>query len=185
VPSPFDGSRQLALVPHAIAGDTPRDNPTPLSEKISQQPDIFEIDRSLVDTESTRPATLKKPPATCAFPVSGLFTLHTRLPLYLNMLFRFISGIIMRRRLNSAATTVLALRHKRHRLSHHLMLAALLAILCFPPALLQPPIDDNPTPLAQILSAMFCLLAEHDNIHKTDFFFQFITLLVSSADRET
>ncbi len=31
VPSPLDGGRQFALVPHTIAGDTPRDNPTPLS----------------------------------------------------------------------------------------------------------------------------------------------------------
>jgi hypothetical protein len=36
VPSPFDCSRQLALVPQTIAGNTPRDNPTPLGEKISQ-----------------------------------------------------------------------------------------------------------------------------------------------------
>jgi hypothetical protein len=43
VSSPLDGSRQFTLVPHAIAGDTPRNNPTPLSEKVSQQPDILKI----------------------------------------------------------------------------------------------------------------------------------------------
>jgi hypothetical protein len=82
VPGPFDCSRQLALVSHTIAGDTPRDDPTPLSEKISQQPDIFEIDRSLVDTKSTRPATLKKAPAATSVSVSALllFTLHKPSP---------------------------------------------------------------------------------------------------------
>ena len=58
------------------------------------------------------------------------------------------------------------------------------AVFCFPPALLQPPIDDDPASLAEILSAMFRLLAKDDNVDKTDFFFQFIALLVSPADRE-
>jgi hypothetical protein len=31
---------------------------------------------------------------------------------------------------------------------------------------------------------MFRLLAEHDNVDKADFFFQFIALLVPSADRQ-
>jgi hypothetical protein len=48
VPGPLDGRRQFTLVPHAIAGNTSRDNPAPLSEKVSQQPDIFEIDRPFV-----------------------------------------------------------------------------------------------------------------------------------------
>jgi hypothetical protein len=89
------------------------------------------------------------------------------------MLFWFISGIIMRRRLSpaSAATAILAFRHERHRLGHHLVLAALLAVFRFPPALLQPPIDDDPVPLAKVLSAMFRLFAEDDNVDKTDFFF--------------
>jgi hypothetical protein len=78
--SPFDGGRQFALVPHAIAGDTPRDNPTPLRQKVSQQPDILEIDRPFVDTESTRPSALEKPPATAAVSVSALLTLHKRSP---------------------------------------------------------------------------------------------------------
>jgi len=82
VPSPLDGGRQFALVPHAIAGDPPRDYPTPLRQKVSQQPDIFEINRPFIDTESTRPATLEKPSTTPAVSVSALFTLHNRLPLY-------------------------------------------------------------------------------------------------------
>jgi len=81
VPSPLDGGRQFALVPHTIAGDAPRDNPTPLRQKVSQQPDIFEIDRPFIDAKPTRPSALKKPSATAAVSVSALFTLHNRLPL--------------------------------------------------------------------------------------------------------
>jgi hypothetical protein len=81
VPSSFDGGRQFALVPHTIARDAPRDNPTPLRQKVSQQPDIFEINRPFIDAKPTRPAALKKPPATTAISVSALFTLHNRLPL--------------------------------------------------------------------------------------------------------
>jgi hypothetical protein len=81
MPSPLDGGRQFALVPHTIARDAPRDNPTPLRQKVSQQPDIFEINRSFIDTKPTRPAALKKPSAATAVSVSALFTLHNRLPL--------------------------------------------------------------------------------------------------------
>jgi len=82
VPSPLDSGRQFALMPHAIAGDAPRDNPTPLSQKVSQQPDIFEIDRPLLDTKPARPSTLKKPSSTAAVSVSALllFTLHKPSP---------------------------------------------------------------------------------------------------------
>jgi hypothetical protein len=79
VPGPFDRSRQLALVPHAIAGDTPRDDPTPLSEEISQQPDIFEIDRPTVDAKPARPSPLKKSSATLSISTL-LFTLHKPSP---------------------------------------------------------------------------------------------------------
>jgi hypothetical protein len=78
VPSPFDGGGQFALVPHAIAGDAPRDNPTPLRQKVSQQPDIFEIDRPFLDTESTRPSALEKPSAAVSVP--ALLTLHKPSP---------------------------------------------------------------------------------------------------------
>jgi hypothetical protein len=83
MPSPLHGSRQFPLVPHTIAGDAPRDNPAPLSQEVSQQPDIFEIDRPFIDTKPARPPALKKPPASTAFSVSALlFTLHNhRLPI--------------------------------------------------------------------------------------------------------
>jgi hypothetical protein len=98
----------------------------------------------------------------------------------------FIPCIVVRWRFSPAAATtaILAFGHERYRLGHHLMLAALLAVFRFPPALLQPPIDDNSVPLAEILPAMFRLLAEDDNVDKTDLFFQFIALLVPPTDRE-
>jgi hypothetical protein len=81
VPSPLDGSRQFALVPHAIAGDAPRNDPTPLSEKVSQQPDIFEIDRRFIDTKPARSPALEKPSSPTAFSISTLLlTLHTPSP---------------------------------------------------------------------------------------------------------
>ena len=64
------------------------------------------------------------------------------------------------------------------------MLTAFLTVFSFPPALLKPPINDDSAPLAKILPAMFRLLAEDDNIDKTNFFFQFIALLVPPADRK-
>jgi hypothetical protein len=82
MPSPLDGSSQFPLVPHAIAGNAPWDNPAPLGQKIPQQPDIFEIDRPLVDTKPARSAALKKPSTATAVSVSTLlFTLHIRLPI--------------------------------------------------------------------------------------------------------
>jgi hypothetical protein len=96
----------------------------------------------------------------------------------------FIPGIIVRRGLSSTATTILTFRHERDRLGHHLMLATFLTVFSFPPALLEPPIDDDSAPLAEILPAMFRLLAEHDNVDKADFFFQFIALLVPPTDRQ-
>jgi hypothetical protein len=64
------------------------------------------------------------------------------------------------------------------------MLTAFLAVFRFPPALLEPPINDDSAPLAKILPAMFRLLAEHDNVDKADFFFQLIPLLVPPTDRQ-
>jgi hypothetical protein len=81
VPSPLDGGRQFALVPHTIARDAPRDNPTPFRQKVSQQPNIFEINRPFIDAKPTRPAALEKPSTAAAVSVSFLFTLHNRLPL--------------------------------------------------------------------------------------------------------
>jgi hypothetical protein len=96
-----------------------------------------------------------------------------------------ISAIIVRRGLSTTATTILTFRHERDRLGHHFVLATLLAVFRFPPALLQPSIDNDSAPLAEILPAMFRLLAEHDNVDKADFFFQFIALLVPPTDRQT
>src|SRR2546421_10336363 len=102
----------------------------------------------------------------------------------LDVLVGFIPSIILRRRLSPTTTAILTFRHECHCLGHHLVLAALLAVFRFPPALLQPPIDDDSVPLAEILPAMFRLLAEDDNVDKTNFFLQFIALLVPPADRE-
>ena len=78
------------------------------------------------------------------------------------MLVGFISAIIVRRGLSST-TTILTFRHERDRLGHHLMLTAFLTVFSFPPALLEPPVNDDSAPLTKILSAMFRLLAEHDS----------------------
>ena len=118
---------------------------------------------------------MEKPSTAAAISVSALllFTLHKPSPYLLDVLVGFIPGIVVHRRLSpaAAATAILAFRHERHRLGHHLMLAALLAVFCFPSALLQPPIDDDSVPLAEILPAMFRLLAEDDNVDKADLFF--------------
>ena len=65
------------------------------------------------------------------------------------------------------------------------MLAALLAVFSFPSALLQPTFDDRPVAFAEILPAMFRLLAEYHDIDKADFFLQIITLFKPTAHRET
>jgi hypothetical protein len=112
-------------------------------------------------------------PAAAAVSVSALllFTFHKPSPYLLDVLVGFISAIIVRRGLSSTATTILTLRHERDRLGHHLMLTAFLTIFSFPPALLEPPIDDDSAPLAKILPAMLRLLAKYDNVDKADFFF--------------
>jgi hypothetical protein len=116
---------------------------------------------------------LEKPSAAAAVSVYALllFTFHKPSPYLLDVLVGFISAIIVRRGLSSTATTILTFRHERDRLGHHLMLTAFLTVFSFPPALLEPPINDDSAPLAKILPAMFRLLAEHDNVDKADFFF--------------
>jgi hypothetical protein len=86
------------------------------------------------------------------------------------VLFGFIPGIIVRWWLNPAAA-ILAFRHKRHRLGHDLVLAALLSVFRFPSALLESSVDDDTAPLAEILPAMFRLLAKDYNVDKADFLF--------------
>src|SRR5262249_35168964 len=96
IPSPPYGSSQFPPVPQSNAGDSPRNDPAPLSEKVSQQPDIFEIDRRFIDTKPARSPALKKPSASSAFSVSALLlTLHKPSPYLLDMLVGFIAGIIV------------------------------------------------------------------------------------------
>jgi hypothetical protein len=57
----FDRYGQLPLMTEAITGDPARHDTTAFREKISQEPDILEIDRRLVDAESTRFTSLKIP----------------------------------------------------------------------------------------------------------------------------
>ena len=92
------------------------------------------------------------------------------------MLFvKFIAGFVMNRRLTARSAAhpaaILALRHERHALGHDFVLAALLTVFGFPAALLEPSFNDRPVALAQILAAMFRLLAEHHDIDKTHFLF--------------
>jgi hypothetical protein len=49
---PLDRDGQLSLMPHTIAGDSSWDNSTALRQKISEQPDILEVDRELLVTEA-------------------------------------------------------------------------------------------------------------------------------------
>lgn len=73
---------------------------------------------------------------------------------------------------------------KGHALRHDFVLATFLAVFRLPAALLKPPIDNHSVALAQVLPAVFRLLAEHDDIDETDFFFEFITLLEAPARRQ-
>src|SRR5215510_4288380 len=69
------------------------DQREPIGGNLSQQPDIFEIDRRFIDTKPARSPALKKPSASSAFSVSALlFTLHKPSPYLLEMLVGFIAG---------------------------------------------------------------------------------------------
>ena len=83
------------------------------------------------------------------------------------------------------ATAVTAFRQKSDGLRDNFMLAAFLAVLGLPPSLLQPSVHDHTVSLAQILPTVLGLLAEHDNVHKTHFLFQIITLFVPPAHRQS
>ncbi len=73
---------------------------------------------------------------------------------------------------------------KGHALRHDFVLATFLAVFCLPAALLKPPIDNHPVAFAEVLPAVFRLLAEHDDIDEADFFLEFITLLEAPARRQ-
>jgi hypothetical protein len=60
MPGALDRHGQLSLMAEAIARDPTRHDPAALRQKISQEPDIFEIDRRLIETESARLAPLKE-----------------------------------------------------------------------------------------------------------------------------
>src|SRR4029079_13173289 len=85
----------------------------------------------------------------------------------------------------AATTRLTAFRQEGHGLRDDFMLAPLLSVFRLPAPLLQSPIHDDAVSLAEILATMFGLLAEHDNVHETDFLFQVITLLVAPAHRQS
>jgi hypothetical protein len=64
----------------AIPGDTSWHNPTPLGQKIPQQPDILKINRGLIDAKPARLATLEKPAASTPA-ITAISSFHTRLRL--------------------------------------------------------------------------------------------------------
>jgi len=76
-------------------------------------------------------------------------------------------------------------RKKGYTLRHHFMLTTLLAVLGLPTTLLKPAIDDHAIALAEILPAMFRLLAEHHDVNEADFFLEFIRLLEAPTCRQT
>jgi hypothetical protein len=55
----LDSDGQLTLMAHAVSRNTAWDDPPPLSQEISQQPGVLEIDRSLLQAEAARPPPLK------------------------------------------------------------------------------------------------------------------------------
>src|SRR5574340_324453 len=72
-------------------------------------------------------------------------------------------------------------RQKGDTLRHDFVLAAFLTVFRLPTTLLKPAVDDHPVALAQVLSAMFRLLAEHDDVDEADLFLEFIRLLEPPA----
>src|SRR5688572_15413369 len=86
--------------------------------------------------------------------------------------FVLIVGIFMHPGLASrmlATSAVTPFWEKCDRLSDHFMLAALLTVFRFPTPLLQSAIHDDAVPFAKVLSTVFGLLPEHNDVHKTDF----------------
>src|SRR4030095_13061426 len=69
-------------------------------------------------------------------------------------------------------------------LRNDFVLAALLPVLRLPAPLLQTSVYNDAVSLAEILAAMFRLLAEHDDVHEADFLFEVIPLLIPTAHRQ-
>jgi len=59
MPRSLDGHRQFTLMPHTIPGNTTRNDTPTLSQKVSEQAGILEIDRYLIQTKSTGTSSLK------------------------------------------------------------------------------------------------------------------------------
>ncbi len=83
------------------------------------------------------------------------------------------------------ASGLTPLRQKGHTLRHDFVLAAFLAVFGLPAPLLEAAIDDDPISFAQILPAMFSLLAKYNNVDEADFFLELLRLLKASAGRQT
>ena len=79
---------------------------------------------------------------------------------------------------------VAPLRQKGHALRHDFVFATFLAVFRLPAALLKAPVDNHAVALAQILPAVFCLLAEHHDIDEADFFLELIALLEAPTGRQ-
>jgi hypothetical protein len=58
-PGSFDGNREFPLVPHAIPGDAPGNDPSAFGQKIPYQPDILVVNCDLIVAKPTYPAALK------------------------------------------------------------------------------------------------------------------------------
>jgi hypothetical protein len=59
MPRPLDGHRQFTLMAHAIPGNTARNDPTPLRQKIPKKPGVFKVDRCLFQAKSAGTSSLE------------------------------------------------------------------------------------------------------------------------------
>src|SRR5438093_8085220 len=78
-----------------------------------------------------------------------------------------------------------SLGQERDGLGHHLMLTSFLPVLRLPPTLLEPSINDHAIALAEILTAMLRLFAEHHDVDVAHLFLQIIALLEPAVDRHS
>src|SRR5215217_1521145 len=138
VSSALDCDRQFPLMPHAVTRDPAGHNASPLSQEIAQQSRILKIDRRLLQAKPAGPSALEQSPSASA----AISSLHHGLLVTsrLAVLFKFITGILWDGHIATASTGptgVLPFGHEGDGLRHDFMLATLLAIFSFPPALLQ------------------------------------------------
>jgi len=76
------------------------------------------------------------------------------------------------------------LRAKLHPFGYDLMLAPLLAVVRFPPLLLESPFDQHLLPLHEILRTVFRRLPKRDHIDETHFFLDLVALIEPAIDGE-